>query len=82
MMLGRRLLGSRVVAGRRLHSRVLQDAEGSVRLPRRPSRVANTDSDAATVPEVGWMWQAGGGTANKASATRANLKQANIKAKK
>lgn len=28
------------------------------------------------------MWQPGGGAGNRAGATRANLKQANIKAKK
>lgn len=43
-------------------------------------KAVKTDSDASEVPEVGWMWQTGGG--NKAGATRANLKQANIKAKK
>ncbi len=33
------------------------------------------------VPEVGWMWHAGA-PVGKAAATRASLKQANIKAKK
>ncbi len=52
---------------------------------RRPERPPAATADAAeaaeAVPDVGWMWQTGGGP-GKASATRASLKQANIKAKK
>jgi 16S rRNA A1518/A1519 N6-dimethyltransferase RsmA/KsgA/DIM1 with predicted DNA glycosylase/AP lyase activity len=43
-----------------------------------------SDTEAAAVPQVGWMWDAParGAAANSAGATRANLKAANIKAKK
>ncbi|KAI8477068.1 MAG: S-adenosyl-L-methionine-dependent methyltransferase [Monoraphidium minutum] len=83
MIIGTRLMGRRLALGRRVQARLLEGASGRSRPPVRPVRALNTESDAAGVPEVGWMWQAGTvSAAGKAGATRANLKQANIKAKK
>ena len=82
-MLGPRLLGRRLPLAKRLQSRALQHEAGHSRPPAMPVRAKNTDSDPSAGPEVGWMWQTGAaGAGNKAGATRANLKQANIKAKK
>jgi hypothetical protein len=81
MQVGRQFLAGRVLARGRILQRA-PDAGGVGRPQSRSFRVPATDNDAPEVPEVGWMWQTGGGGANKPGATRANLKAANIKAKK
>lgn len=81
MLLGRQLLVRRLLAGRRAPHRA-QDAGQAARPLSRPLRAAGNNGGDSAVPEVGWMWQPNAGAANKAGATRANLKQANIKAKK
>lgn len=82
MLLRHRALLARVLGGRRLGHRSLAAPSGPARPRSRAPRAAGIEPSDSAVPEVGWMWQSGGGTANKAGATRANLKQANIKAKK
>lgn len=80
MLLRQRALLARVLGGRRPGHRSLAAPGGPARPRSRAPRAAGTEPREPAVPEVGWMWQSGGG--NKAGATRANLKQANIKAKK
>lgn len=48
------------------------------------AREGESAEDEVEVPEVGWMWQTGSNKSplGKAPATRASLRQANIKAKK
>jgi len=80
MLVGSQMLGRRILSCRRLQSSLLHSS-GASRPLSRPTRAADKDEAPSEAPEVGWMWQTGP-AANKAGATRANLKQANIKAKK
>ena len=80
-MLGGQLLCRRLLVGRRPLGRLLA-ANGRGKPQGRILKASNSDDSSDAVPEIGWMWQPAGGGANRAGATRANLKQANIKAKK
>jgi hypothetical protein len=81
MLLGRQLLGRRVLASSGRPARLLLPC-GHVRQLAGKVRASEGEAGPPKAPEVGWMWQTSSGAGGKAGATRANLKQANIKAKK